>query len=110
VVTAFRCHAFYVLAGTHGAGKSSFGGAVFLESGSRYFNPDEAARLILSRNPNISQKAANREAWCQGKQLLERAIAERLDFTFETTLGGKTITSLVERERNTVGVFIGNQK
>jgi predicted ABC-type ATPase len=30
-------------------------------------------------------------------RLLERAIAERCDFAFETTLGGKTITGLLER-------------
>ena len=30
-------------------------------------------------------------------RLLERAIAERIDFAFETTLGGKTITGLLER-------------
>ena len=31
-------------------------------------------------------------AWRQGKRLLERALAERLDFAFETTLGGGTMT------------------
>jgi predicted ABC-type ATPase len=35
-------------------------------------------------------------AWRQGKRLLERAIAERLNFAFETTLGGQTITALLE--------------
>jgi len=31
----------------------------------------------------------------KGKRLLERAIAERLDFAFETTLGGHTIGALL---------------
>jgi predicted ABC-type ATPase len=62
-----------------------------------YFNPDEAARRILDANPGISQTQANSAAWHEGKRLLERAIAERLDFAFETTLGGRTITDLLER-------------
>ena len=87
----------YVLAGTNGAGKSSIAGAMFLQKGAEYFNPDEAARLILSANPGISQEEANSAAWQEGKRLLERAIAERCNFAFETTLGGKTITALLER-------------
>jgi len=62
-----------------------------------YFNPDEAARRILAANPGISQTQANSAAWHEGRRLLERAIAERLDFAFETTLGGRTITGLLER-------------
>jgi predicted ABC-type ATPase len=31
----------------------------------------------------------------RGRRLLERAIAERLDFAFETTLGGHTISALL---------------
>lgn len=86
----------YVLAGTNGAGKSSIAGTMFLQRGAEYFNPDEAARRILSRNPGISQTQANAEAWNQGKRLLQRAIAERRDFAFETTLGGNTIPSLLD--------------
>ena len=40
---------------------------------------------------------ANAAAWQQGRRLLERAIAERLDFAFETTLGGNTIAALLEK-------------
>jgi predicted ABC-type ATPase len=87
----------YVLAGTNGAGKSSIAGAMFRQAGAEYFNPDEAARLIQSANPGTSQADANAAAWQQGKRLLERAIAERCDFAFETTLGGRTITGLLER-------------
>ena len=87
----------YVLAGTNGAGKSSIAGAMFEQAGGAYFNPDDAARLIRSRHPAISQAEANGAAWEQGRRLLERAIAERLTFAFETTLGGKTITALLER-------------
>jgi len=87
----------YVLAGTNGAGKSSIAGAMFEQAGGAYFNPDDAARLIRSRHPAISQAEANGAAWEQGRRLLERAITERLTFAFETTLGGKTITALLEQ-------------
>jgi predicted ABC-type ATPase len=86
----------YVLAGTNGAGKSSIAGARFRESGTDYFNPDEAARRILATNPAAGAEEANSAAWHHGKRLLQRAIAERLTFAFETTLGGDTITALLE--------------
>ena len=86
-----------MLAGTNGAGKSSVIGEMFLEKGVEYFNPDKAALLIRSANPDISQSEANSTAWYEGKRLLERAIEEKLDFAFETTLGGKTITSLLDK-------------
>jgi predicted ABC-type ATPase len=87
----------YVLAGTNGAGKSSVAGAAFLERGGEFFNPDEATRRILSANPGFSLTQANSAAWNEGKRLLERAIAEKLNFAFETTLGGKTITAVLGR-------------
>lgn len=87
----------YVLAGTNGAGKSSIGGAAIREKGADYFNPDEATRRIRSTNPHISERDANIAAWQQGKRLLEEAIAKRLVFAFETTLGGDTIASLLRR-------------
>jgi predicted ABC-type ATPase len=87
----------YVLAGTNGAGKSSIAGAAIRERGSDYFNPDEATRLILEANPGIDLREANSQAWLQGKRLLEKAIASRKEFAFETTLGGNTIPALLER-------------
>lgn len=87
----------YVLAGTNGAGKSSIAGAMLLRQGVAYFNPDEAARRIRAANPGTSQLQANSAAWHQGKRLLEKAISERLDFAFENTLGGHTITNVLER-------------
>ncbi len=87
----------YVLAGTNGAGKSSVGGAMIRESAAEYFNPDEAALRFRSTNPGMTQEEASSAAWLQGKRLLERAISERLDFAFETTLGGHTIAALLRR-------------
>ena len=85
----------YVLAGTNGAGKSSIGGAMIRAAGGDYFNPDEAARQIADANPGASITEANSAAWLEGKRLLERAIAERGNFAFETTLGGRTLTRLL---------------
>jgi predicted ABC-type ATPase len=86
-----------VLAGTNGAGKSSILGEMVLASGAEYFNPDEAARLLREANPRLAQEEANAAAWHEGKRLLERAIAEGLDYAFETTLGGATITRLLSK-------------
>jgi len=69
---------------------------MLLQQGVEYFNPDDAARKILSANAGITQEKANSAAWLEGKRLLERAIAERRQYAFETTLGGNTITTLLE--------------
>ena len=68
---------------------------MFRQAGADYFNPDEATARILTANLGISTADANSAAWHEGKRLLERAIAERLDFAFETTLGGHTIIALL---------------
>jgi predicted ABC-type ATPase len=86
----------YVVAGTNGAGKSSIVGAMLMQQGVNYFNPDAATESILRANPGTSLNEANSAAWYEGKRLLERAIREKLDFAFETTLGGKTVTGLLE--------------
>jgi len=80
----------------NGAGKSSIGGAFAGDSGAPYFNPDEGARRILAANPATTHRDANSAAWLEGKRLLERAIAERLDVAIETTLGGNTLPTLLD--------------
>lgn len=85
----------YVLAGVNGAGKSSIGGAAFREFGADYYNPDEAARTLIAADPGLSQTEANSAAWNAGVRLLKRAIEQRLDFAFETTLGANTIPRLL---------------
>jgi predicted ABC-type ATPase len=87
----------YVLAGVNGAGKSSIGGAMIRAAGTDYHNPDEGARALIAANPGLEQVKANAAAWRQGRRLLERAIDERLDFAFETTLGGGTMTRLLSQ-------------
>lgn len=87
----------YVLAGVNGAGKSSVIGAVFAAEGVRFFDPDQAARSLMARNPGLSQERASSEAWLIGRAMLQAAIDEDLRFAFETTLGGTSITALLDR-------------
>jgi predicted ABC-type ATPase len=95
----------YVIAGVNGAGKSSVAGETFRQSGADYYNPDEAARLLVTANPNLTQTEANSAAWHEGVRLLKRAIEEKLDFAFETTLGANTIPRLL-RQAAKAGVEI----
>jgi hypothetical protein len=62
---------------------------MFRQAGGDYFNPDEALARILAASPAVSTAEANSAAWDEGKRLVERAIAERLDFAFEKTLAGR---------------------
>jgi predicted ABC-type ATPase len=100
-VARTRVSTLFVLAGCNGAGKSSIGGAALLRTGWDHYDPDAAARRIAAANPHqavpLTQEEVNAAAWNEGRRLLERAIDERLDFAFETTLGGNTITELLER-------------
>lgn len=84
-----------ILAGVNGAGKSSVGGQTLRDSGAAYFNPDEHARLLRAKQPTLTQEKANALSWAYGKAKLEEAIATGADFTFESTLGGKTITNFL---------------
>jgi len=86
----------HVLAGVNGSGKSSIGEEMFLAEGSVIFNPDTIARRIRALHPDISLTLANSHAWQIGKSLLEQAIAERRDYRLEATLGGRTITQLLQ--------------
>lgn len=86
----------YVLAGPNGGGKSSIVGAEMLNAAD-YFNPDLESKNIRASNPSISLGDANSIAWKLGKSFLERAISEKKSFALETTLGGNTITALLEQ-------------
>ena len=59
----------------------------------------------------MQQAEANATAWNQGRRLLERALAEPLDFAFETTLGGNTLAKLLaqaaERDAEVHILYIG---
>lgn len=86
----------FVLAGTNGAGKSSIGGATLRARGGHYFNPDEAAAALRRAQPHLSTTQANSAAWHEGRRLLQQAIRERLDYNFETTLGGRSFVRLLQ--------------
>lgn len=97
----------YVLAGVNGAGKSSIAGAAFRSHGADYYNPDETARALMAARPGLTQARANSIAWQQGRELLERAIAGRLDFALESTLGARTIPRLLaEAAAKGVAVYV----
>lgn len=64
-------------------------------AGGAYFNPDEVARRLREVTPPLTVAQANSLAWNEGVRLLRNAIAERRNFTFETTLGGTTIFDLL---------------
>ena len=85
----------YVLAGVNGAGKSSIGGAAMQAHGAAYFNPDLTARMLQDSSPGLTLEQANALAWEQGRRGLERALHEGLNFAFETTLGGNTISNML---------------
>jgi predicted ABC-type ATPase len=86
-----------VLAGTNGAGKSSVAGVALRSTGGSFYDPDAAARAITMENPAMPAAQANGEAWEMGRRMLEDAIEHRRPYAFETTLGGRTITELLER-------------
>lgn len=90
-----------VLAGTNGGGKSTIGGAMLRQAGGDYFNPDEAASRFRETDPSLTPQEANSRAWQEGRRLLEQAIAERKSFAFETTLGGRTMVTLLDRAAST---------
>lgn len=100
-----------VLAGVNGAGKSSILGMSYESKGACYFNPDEAARILLQKRTVTDQTVANSRAWEIGYQLLNTAIDLDENFAFETTLGGNKIfqalTRAVTLKRAVQIAFIG---
>jgi predicted ABC-type ATPase len=96
-----------VAAGTNGAGKSVIAGE-FLEASARgtYFNPDLAARQMAERD-GLTLAEANVRAWNHGFELLNRSIEHNQNFSFETTLGGNSITqALLRAAEAALDVFI----
>jgi predicted ABC-type ATPase len=84
-----------VLAGVNGAGKSSVAGAAILEAGGDFYNPDLIAGEVLQANPFLKRNQANAQAWELGRSGLERALAHGEFFAFETTLGARTLPSML---------------
>ncbi len=86
-----------VAAGTNGAGKSVIAGE-FLAARAEgaYFNPDLGAKAMVDRD-GITLAEANAHAWNIGFELLNRSIERNENFSFETTLGGNSITQALMR-------------
>ena len=85
-----------VIAGVNGAGKSSVAGASLRQAGGEYFNPDEVARQLQSEDTSLSQYDANARAWKIGYDQLVYAITHDIDYIYETTLGGNSITQRLQ--------------
>ena len=79
----------------NGAGKSSVVGESLRQRGADYHNPDELTRAYMDQGLGLDE--ANSRAWQRGRQALIRAIDDGLDFAFETTLSGRTMTDLLIR-------------
>jgi predicted ABC-type ATPase len=85
-----------VAAGTNGAGKSAIAGEFFARSKGAYFNPDPIAKAIVDKD-GLTLAEANARAWNLGFEGLNRSIERNQDFSFETTLGGNSITQALLR-------------
>jgi predicted ABC-type ATPase len=99
----------FVLAGVNGAGKSSVGGAMLVEYGLTWFNPDSFARALTAQF-NMTPAEANSRAWETGRAQLEAAIADGKNYAFETTLGGRTLPGMLAnaaRSHDVVILFCG---
>jgi predicted ABC-type ATPase len=95
----------YVLAGVNGAGKSSIGGYLLEREGLTWFNPDTFARELKAAT-GCDQEYANAQAWQEGMRRLDEALAKRLNYAFETTLGGKTVAAKIREATKTHDVLI----
>lgn len=84
-----------VAAGTNGAGKSAIVGEFMAAKGGAYFNPDLVARQLAAKGLPLEE--ANIVAWKAGFSGLKRAITRNEDFSFETTLGGRSVVEELHR-------------
>jgi predicted ABC-type ATPase len=83
----------FVLAGVHGAGKSSVAGGILRTFGLTWFNSDTFSHELMASG--ASKEVADGDARAYGKTQLEAAIADGTSFAFETTLGATTIPRLL---------------
>jgi predicted ABC-type ATPase len=98
-----------VLAGVNGSGKSSVGGEMLEAHGLTWFNPDTFSRELVAQL-GMPLEEANAVAWQHGRELLQAAIEQRTNHSFETTLGANTIPALLAQAATThdvVMIFVG---
>lgn len=98
-----------VTAGTNGAGKSSIVAPFIRAAGGTYYNPDEYTKALVDGSMGLEQ--ANALAWRKGFAALRSAIDSNTDFVFETTLGGRSVTTELLRAlalgREVVILYVG---
>jgi predicted ABC-type ATPase len=90
VALAAKVGRIIAAAGTNGAGKSTIVGSLVRAAGGAYYNPDEFTQTLARQGVPLDQ--ANAAAWRKGYDALQQAIDLNLNFAFETTLGGSSIT------------------
>lgn len=83
--------AITVAAGVNGAGKSTIIGRYIVLAGGEYYNPDERTSAYVQAGLRADE--ANLRSWQDGFSALQRAVDSNGHFTFETTLGGKSIVT-----------------
>lgn len=95
----------YVLAGVNGAGKSSVGGHLLERAGLTWFDPDTFARELMAET-RCDQTEANAAAWQEGIRRLDEAVANGAHYAFETTLGGRTVSTRINAASRTHDVLM----
>ncbi len=85
----------YVVAGTNGAGKSTVINRYLSSVGVEVVNPDRIAKLHAEDGTPLEE--ANVRAWEANVARLEEVRDAGGVFAFETTLGGRTITRLLQQ-------------
>lgn len=83
-----------VVAGTNGAGKSTILNELLLTRGVTVLNPDQIAKFEIDQGASPAE--ANSRAWHTNVRKLEDVRDHGGKFAFETTLGGGTITRLLQ--------------
>jgi predicted ABC-type ATPase len=63
--------------------------------GGAFYDPDVVTAAYV--RAGLSEAEANSRAWHRGRRQLQQAISEGSDYAFETTLGGRTITGLLQQ-------------
>ena len=88
----------FIFAGANGSGKTTFAKSI-LEPGFIFINADD-----IKKEKNLSYLDAGKESLC----LIDRAILENKDFSFETTMSGIGLSKRFERlkkEKYHVAIF-----
>ena len=85
-----------VIAGPNGSGKSTLTSSIWFGGNANLIDPDAIARRLDPAQPARSAIPAAREAILRCKGLL----ADRANFTLETTLAGHGAMGIVRKARN----------